>query len=163
MQELSVDVALRSLKPERVILVISEDKKHSRHNIMPACWFSRVSFEPPLVMVSIGKTRYTHELLKNSKYFVIAVPSKKLEHAVRVAGSCSGRNMDKFTELSLKTVEGKITGLPLLADAAYNFECEKQKAVDAGDHTLFIAKVLGAYRSKGKILFATGRGFRELE
>ncbi len=163
MQELSVDVALRSLKPERVTLIITQDKKHGRHNLMPACWFTRVSFEPPLVMVSIGKTRYTHELLKNSKYFVIAVPSKKLEHAVRVAGSCSGRNVDKFAELNLEIVEGNITGLPLLADAAYNFECEKQKAVDAGDHTLFIAKVLAAYQGKGKILFATGRGFEELE
>ena len=48
----------RKLKPERVVLVTSVDL-HGRQNVMAAEWFMRTSFEPPLVAISIGKTRYT--------------------------------------------------------------------------------------------------------
>ncbi len=150
LKEKEIGKALSHLtKPERIVLIVTYDDKNKRADIMTAGWNTRTSFDPPLIAVSIGKTRYTHQLIKKEKEFVVAVPSEKLKKAALFCGSCSGKDNDKVKELNLKTSQGLLKA-PLIDKAVANFECGLVKAVETGDHTLFIGKVRRAYASEEK-------------
>ncbi len=161
MEEIKIQEAWEKIKPERVVLVVSVDEK-GKPNVMPAGWCMRCSFDPPLIAVSIGKTRYTHSLLKKSKEFVIAVPNKELIDLVKFTGSCSGRDVDKFKEAEIETAKGK-GSVSLIKKATLNLECEKYNECDSGDHTIFIGKIICAWYNKKGVLFNFGKGnFREI-
>ena len=54
------------------------------------------SFDPPMVMVGIVPSRYTFELIQNSKDYTINIPTEDLLPAVRICGSKSGRDVNKW-------------------------------------------------------------------
>lgn len=141
----------RKLKPERVLLVTSIDSK-GKPNVMTIEWFMRTSFEPPLVAISIGKTRYSHSLIKNQKEFVVAFPNSKMVDEVLYFGTHSGRNVDKFKETNLKIKKGKFVKPPLIENCVLNLECKVINSLDTGDHTIFVGKVVAAHYEEREIL-----------
>ncbi len=165
-EEISIEEAWQNFSPEWVVLVVSKDKENKleKANIMPAGWCMRCSFDPPLIAVSIGKSRYTHELLEKSEEFVIAVPNKELIEIVKFTGSCSGRDVDKFREAKIEVEKASKVSLPLIKKATLNFECKKYRSFKAGDHTIFLGKILAAHKRKGKgilLNWKQEKGFEE--
>jgi len=152
----------RKLKPERVLLVTSVDEK-DRPNVMVIEWFMRTSFEPPLVAISIGKTRYTYGLIKKSKEFVVAFPSSKIVNEVLYCGMHSGRDVNKFRETGLKIREAKFVRAPLIEDCILNLECKVVSSLDTGDHTIFVGEILAAYYEEGEILLEFDGRFGDLK
>src|SRR3989344_4916271 len=80
----------------KLVLVMTRDIETGKENIMPARWCTRCSTEPPLIAISIGLNRYTHELLERNQYFGIAVPNETFDY--KFIGSHSGRDVNKFKE-----------------------------------------------------------------
>jgi flavin reductase (DIM6/NTAB) family NADH-FMN oxidoreductase RutF len=162
MQEIPINEAWLRFRPERVVLVVSKDK--TKANVMPADWCTRCSFIPQLVAVSIGKTRYTHEILSSTKEFVIAVPNKQLTSLIKFSGSCSGRKVDKFKEAKIETEKAEKIKIPLIKKATINFECKKHSSFDSGSHTIFIGEILAAHYNEKGILFNLKNGtFKEFK
>lgn len=167
MKEVSVVKAFGEFKPESCIFVISVDSEGKPCG-MAACWHMKCSWKPPLFAVSVEKTRNTHKLIMGSKEFVIAVANRGLEKELSFFGSRHGNEVDKFKETKLKIAKSKFIRSPLVKDATVNLECRLEKAVDVGDHTIFIGRILASYVNKSKkVLFnmktASGaRMFREL-
>jgi flavin reductase (DIM6/NTAB) family NADH-FMN oxidoreductase RutF len=51
--------------PQPLIIITTGDFENSkRRGSMTAAWVSRVSWNPPLVMVSVAPSRYTLELIE---------------------------------------------------------------------------------------------------
>jgi len=136
-------------RPYSCVFVISVDK-NGKPNGMIAGWNTKCSMKPPLFAVSLWKKGYTHKLIRQSKEFVIAIPSKKLEKAVKFFGTTHGDKIDKFKKTGIKTLKAKYVKPPLLKDATINLECKLQKEVNAGDHIIFIGKILAAYVNPNK-------------
>lgn len=164
MQKISINEAWQRIRPERVVLVVTRDKgKTKEANIIPAGWCMRTSFQPELIAISIGKTRYSHKLLTQNNEFIIAFPNKELENLIKFSGSCSGSTVDKFKEAKIETEKAAQVNLPLIKKATINFECKKLAFCDSGDHTIFIGKIVAAYYNKKGILFNLKNGrFGEL-
>ena len=101
--------------PEQVVFVVTKGKDTSA-DIMPAGWFMPTSMEPPLVAISVGHTRYTHQLIKESGGFVISFPGETMEKEIICTGSHSGRDVDKFAELGIRQEPGKYLDIPLLSE-----------------------------------------------
>jgi flavin reductase (DIM6/NTAB) family NADH-FMN oxidoreductase RutF len=100
-----------------------------------------VSLDPPLVLVCIGTGSRTHDAIEASgRYAINVLGARDRPISERFAGS----HPDKFDGLSW---ESGRRGLPLLSDAIATCECEVEQAVPAGDHTIFIARVLAATAS----------------
>jgi flavin reductase (DIM6/NTAB) family NADH-FMN oxidoreductase RutF len=157
MKEISPKEALNHFFPLCCVFVISADKQ-GKPSGMIASWVMQTSFEPPLITVSVGKTRFTYGLIKQSREFVVAVPNKKLEEAVRVFGTKSGRDIDKFKATGLKTQKGRLVKLPLIVEATLNYECKLWKEVDSGDHGIFIGEVVASWINEGeKVLMNMGK------
>ncbi len=110
-------------------------------NAMTAAWVGRASFEPPLVTVAVGKTRYTHDMIKGSGVFAVNVLGADNIATGKRFGLKSGRKTDKFAGVEY---DAGTTGSPILRDCIAWMDCRVVSHHDAGDHTLFIGEVMDA-------------------
>jgi len=130
----------RLLHPQPVYLIIS--KLGEKVNIMTAAWVSPVSFNPPLLIVSISPKRYTYEIIRKTGEFVVSTVSKDLLNIAYYCGSVSGRTRDKVKDLGLNLIEFKNIGVPYLANSYASLGCKVEKEVEVGDHVLFVGRVV---------------------
>lgn len=75
---------------------------------------------------------------------------KGQEKIIEFCGSKSGRHIDKFKELNIKTALPEKVNLPVLAESRVNFECRIVHRLKAGDHTIFVGEVLAASGNPSK-------------
>ncbi len=101
-----------------------------------------------MLAVSIGLERYTHKLIRETSEYVVVFPSEKMKNLIDYAGSCSGRDVNKFTEYGIETMQSKHVRPPLIKDAVACFECKVRGKLLSGDHTIFAGEVLASYVSE---------------
>ncbi len=131
----------RMFAPQLVGLVSSTDKK-GRPNVATLAWITTVSADPPLVAIAVGRTRYTHECISTKKEFVLNLPTMDILKEVQLAGSISGREGDKFKKIGLTPVESIAVETPGIKECVSHLECKVVDTKEAGDHTIFIGKVV---------------------
>lgn len=153
MEKASIKASYDQFKPESVVFVITVDEKEKPAG-MVAGWNMKASMDPPMFAVPLSKKYHTHKLIRKRKQFVIAVANKSLEDEVRFFGSTHGNEVDKFKETGIETVPSQFIKPPLIKKATVNFECELVSETDAGDHIIFLGKILASYiNSEKKTLF----------
>jgi flavin reductase (DIM6/NTAB) family NADH-FMN oxidoreductase RutF len=77
-------------------------------------------------------------------------------------GSRSGRDVDKLANSDCKTESAKVIDSELLSDAVANFECELESETPAGDHIIFVGKIVCSHmnpESKNR-LYTVGPGHK---
>lgn len=133
------------------IVVVTMNYKNKINGITVA-WITRVSINPKLIAISIGKSRFSHELLMNSRYFGICILSNKQKQIAELFGTYSGGNYDKFKDVEFSFSE---KNLPVIKDSLAFIECEIVNKYDVGDHTLFIGKVISEklFRNDKPLIF----------
>ena len=123
--------------PAFPVVLVSVDR-----NIMTAAAFSFYSFDPPCVMVGIRPENLTFELVSERGEFGINIPTKEQVEAVRVCGSTSGRDVDKFTEAGLTPQRGSVIDSLLIAECPVNLECEVVHRIQfGGSHAWFVGQI----------------------
>lgn len=110
-------------------------------NAMTAAWVTRVSHVPPLVMASIGKGRYTNEILSNAGHFCVNILSETQVEVAKKCGFQSGRTKDKLEGLPTADTE---FGIPVIEGVAGYLVCKIVERVEAGDHILYVGEVLSS-------------------
>ena len=117
-----------------VLTVRDGDRRHG----MSSSWVVQVSGDPPLVLASVDRRHFTHDILARTRRFALNVVGKRgrqLEDYFLSAASHRPDNLDQVAW------DDSPDGLPLLRDAMLSLECLVQQSVEAGDHTLFVARV----------------------
>ncbi|MFO8015486.1 MAG: flavin reductase family protein [Candidatus Woesearchaeota archaeon] len=149
--------------PRQVALVSAEaeaevmGKRGIKKNIITVAWHTPLSFEPPMYAVSIGKTRFSCELIRKSKCFAVNFMPHSLSDKALHCGRNSGQYVNKFREFGLEEEESEKIHCPRIKEALAFLECEVVEEVDAGDHILFVGRVVNMGRKKeDKRLFHTG-------
>ena len=110
-------------------------------NGLSVAWMSQVAINPPLVMVAIGKGRYTYDMIQESKVFAVNILSSRQIELAKLFGLQSGRKLDKFSKVEYET---KKTGCPILKECVAYLDCRLYSTAEAGDHMLFIGEVVDA-------------------
>lgn len=100
---------------------------------------------PPLVYVSIRPSRYSYDLIKDSKEFVINLTTDKLAKETDFCGVKSGRDFDKFKINKLTPIKGEFVSAPMIEESPVNIECRVIEIKDLGSHHMFMAEVLGVH------------------
>jgi flavin reductase (DIM6/NTAB) family NADH-FMN oxidoreductase RutF len=108
-----------------------------------------VSINPPMVVMSIAPRRYSHQLIEETKEFVINIPTMDIVQETLFCGRRSGRTYDKSEETGLTLLPAKMVKPPIIKECVAHLECKLEKQITVGDHTLFIGHVLTAYADKG--------------
>ena len=106
-------------------------------NGMIASWVSQVSFEPPLIMVAVHPSRYSHALITKSGHF--ALHSLAKGQKAMLARFKGPDPRAKFEALAWR--DG-VTGCPILADCIGCLECKVVQTLSPGNHTLFIGEAV---------------------
>ena len=106
-------------------------------NVMTAAWSAPTSFDPPLINISVGITRFTHDLIVKSGEFAINILADDQMDLAVFCGNVSGRETNKFEEKNISTRSAKIIDVPLINDCVANIECKVKEKFLTGDHTVF--------------------------
>lgn len=134
-----------------------------QRSAMTAAWVTRVSWDPPLVAVSFGFTRFTLELVRRFHEFAINVVDERLlKPALELFGKLSGRDVDKFKIAGVRFGRGRRIRAPVLLDAAQVMECVVEREVEAGDHVVVIGRVIEAYGYADRcgLVYRLGEAYR---
>ncbi|WP_159876600.1 flavin reductase family protein [Aquitalea denitrificans] len=146
MQKLvAVDLAksYRLLNHGPTVLVSSAHD--GQQNVMAAAWAMPLDFDPPKVLVVVDKATHTRELMEASGEFVLNVPCRAQAEQVLRAGSCSGKEVDKFAACDLTALPGEAVNAPHVADCIAYLECRIISEPHNQQHyDLFIGEVLAA-------------------
>jgi len=136
--------AVRTKYPEQVVIAIAKDK-NGKANPITLGWTMFVSGNPPMMAIAVASGHYSVNAIEHSKCFTIAYPSAEMADIALFFGSKSGRDTDKFSESDCKTEPAREIDSVLLSDAVANFECIEETRVQAGDHMVYIGRVVAAH------------------
>ena len=114
---------------------------NGRPDIMTAAWGGICCSEPPMLAVSIRKSRWTYEALLVRKAFTINIPSAKLVAETDFAGMASGRKTDKFTKLNLTAAHSELVDAPYVAQCPVIVELDVHSSQELGSHVQFIGEI----------------------
>lgn len=104
--------------------------------------FSSLSMDPKLILVSLQDTNHLPGMIKKSGKFSVSI----LAHGQdQVSGyfATSGRDPAPEFESSILVRTGSL-GCPLIEGALGTIDCELEEAIQGGDHTIAIGRVVAA-------------------
>ena len=108
--------------------------------------FCSVSLHPPLVLVCVDARSETHAAFVESKVFGVSVLAEGQE---TISERFARRGHAKFADLHLVTGQH---GAALVPGALAHIECALAAEHPAGDHTIYVGKVLGVGVHPGRPL-----------
>ena len=147
-----------SLFPTGVTLV-SAVGSDGRVYSMTANSVTSVSLEPPLVLVCVGHERTIHDLIaQEGKFSVSFLTSDQGDLALHFAISTNDRSEDSPVEYRMSA-----SRVPLVQDCLASIECQLEMSYQAGDHTIFLGRVVELNRGEGRPLVFYRGGFTKVE
>lgn len=93
-------------------VMVSCKMEGEKPNIITVAWAGTVNTNPPMVSISVRPERYSYEIIKETKEFVINLVTKELVYATDFCGVRSGRDVDKFAQMKLHEAPSKVVGHP---------------------------------------------------
>jgi len=110
-----------------------------RRNAFTAAWVTQVSFDPPLLAVSINPVNASYAILRSGRSFVVNVLERGQLELARRFGTRSGRDDDKLSGIAWSPGRH---GAPILEQAVAYFDCEVGDVLRCGDHDLVVGRVI---------------------
>jgi flavin reductase (DIM6/NTAB) family NADH-FMN oxidoreductase RutF len=102
--------------------------------------FTGISLEPPLILVAIGKERSMIGWIERTARFAVNILGEEAQALSDCfAGAPSPLPRSAFCNADYALGEA---GLPVLDSAVAYVACEVDKVIEAGDHTIYLGKVV---------------------
>lgn len=102
--------------------------------------FNSVSLDPPLVLITVGRERSIHPVIARTGRFAVNILA---EDGQALSDCFSGGPTDVPREAFCgASYRLGANGQPLLDDALAWLSCELDRTVEAGDHTLYIGRIV---------------------
>ena len=140
MDESNVAAVLSKLDYAIFVLTVAHQE---RRNGQIVCWVVPATIVPqiPRILVGVGRTTFTRELIETSRSFALNLLGKDQWPLIAHFGFRSGRNTDKFAALSC---EHGVTGSPILHGTVGYLECQVRNVFDAGAgaHLFYLVDVV---------------------
>ena len=128
------------LYPLPAVMVSCGDMDKS--NIITVAWTGIINTDPAMCYVSIRPSRYSYEIIKNTKEFVINLTTKDLAFTTDWCGVKTGAKVDKFKEMHLTKEKAQFVKCPMIKESPVSVECRVKDIVELGSHHMFVAEIL---------------------
>ncbi len=112
-------------------------------NIITIGWTGILNTIPPVTYISVRPERHSFDMIKEGGDFVINLTPQELVYACDWCGVKSGKNFDKFKEMSLTKAPSKDIKSPIIAQCPINIECKVRDIIPLGSHYMFMADIVG--------------------
>ena len=135
------------------VAVITAAGRNGSFAGMTANSFASVSLHPPLISVNVAESAEMYRVLGGASHFVVNILEATQEAISR-----------RFAEDHPARFEGiqfslNDRGIPVLGGTLATIECERIQWLDAGDHRIFIARVIGGEAREGRPLLYFRGGY----
>lgn len=136
-----------TINPENIIypipaVMVSCGNNPEEYNIITIAWTGTINSIPPMCYISVRKERFSYEIIKKNKEFVINLTTEEIAKQTDFCGLKSGKKVNKFSETKLTAQEAQIVGCPIIAESPVNIECKVNKIISLGSHDMFIADIV---------------------
>lgn len=132
------------LNPVPAVLITSKNKE-GKVNVFTVGWIGTACTKPPMITVSIRPERLSYDYIKETKEFVVNLPSKDLVKVVDFCGVRSGRTIDKIKECNLELEDSDAVSIPSIKQCPVTMECKLKSITPLGSHDLFLAEVVSIH------------------
>lgn len=129
-------------------VLVSTRGTDGRDNLMTAAWTGTVCTNPPMLYISVRKSRYSYAALHETGVFGISLTTESLVRAADYCGVRSGREHDKFTECGLTKEKGEEISVALVGESPVTIECRVAEEKELGSHVLFLADVVSVHADR---------------
>lgn len=137
-------------------VLVSTRGKDGRDNLFTVAWTGTVCTNPPMLYISVRRSRYSYRALSETGVFAVNLTTEDLVRAADYCGVVSGRDHDKFRECSLTKEPAEKIPVSLVAESPVNIECRIREEKDLGSHVMMLADVLAVHADE-KYMDAAGR------
>lgn len=136
------------LYPLPAVMVSCGDMSGNK-NIITVAWTGTICTNPAMLYVSVRPERYSYNMIRETKQFVVNLTTKRLAKATDFCGVKSGRNVDKFKEMKLTPAPAdKLDFAPIIEESPVNIECRVTEVKELGSHHMFIAEIVAVQVSE---------------
>jgi flavin reductase (DIM6/NTAB) family NADH-FMN oxidoreductase RutF len=140
----------RLLHP-RPVVVVTSTCSDGRVNAMACSWFTPVSEDPPTVLIVLDVESYTAGCINWCGEFVINVLPAELLSKVWIAGSVSGREVDKIKAMGVKLMRCRKLNTYAIEESVAVIEAQVINKLEVSDSKVFIGRVVDAYVKEGVV------------
>ena len=138
------DVGLSTILNPVPVVMISSANKEGKHNICTVAWAGTVNSEPPMVSISLRKSRLSHDYIDETGEFVINLVNKSLAKPCDYCGVKSGRDEDKFKTCGLASMPAKnLEYAVAIKESPVNISCRVVSKTELGSHDMYVAEIVG--------------------
>jgi flavin reductase (DIM6/NTAB) family NADH-FMN oxidoreductase RutF len=120
------------------VTVVTTDVEGMLHG-MTANAVTSVSLEPLLILVCVDKGAVSHAQMQAASHFGVNILSEAQQD---LSNTFAASKPPEEGSLRGAPFRRAASGVPLLEGTLAWLDCEVDQAVDAGDHTIFIGRVL---------------------
>jgi len=135
----------------RPVLLVTTTSKRGREDVSPFSFTGPISFEPPLLMLSVGTQKHSYWSIVQKEEFVANIPTEEMLEKIWIAGKDWDEEQSKIEKANLETEESELVGPPLLSECPVNIECIVKDAKKTGDHVQVIGEVKKIHVDEDKI------------
>lgn len=132
-------VALRAITYGLYVMTASHEGEYAAGGVN---WLTQASFEPPLVAAGVKADSGLAALIAQSGTFAVNVLADDQLDIGKAFFRSTTVDGDRIC--GHKFERGVATDAPILDEVPYWFECQVTDTVARGDHTVFVAEVVGA-------------------
>ena len=106
--------------------ILLTTKYKEKVNTMTIGWGTiGIEWGLPIYIAFVRTSRYTKEMLDQSKEFTINVPiGQDVKNIIGYCGTRSGKDHDKIKEMDLTLVPGETVNVPAIKEMPLTLECE---------------------------------------
>lgn len=123
-------------------VMVSCGREGETPNIITIAWTGIVNSNPPMTYISVRKERFSHDIIADTKEFVINLTTEGLAFATDWCGVKSGRDFDKFREQKLTPVTSEKVSCPSIGESPLSIECRVTEVKELGSHDMFLAEIV---------------------
>lgn len=125
-------------------------------NVLTIAWTGIINSEPAMTYISVRPSRFSYDIIKETKEFVINLSTEKMLKAVDFCGVKSGKDTDKLKETGLTVLPAENIKAPIIEQSPLSLECRVTEIKPLGSHDMFLAEIIALHVDE-KLLDANGQ------
>lgn len=124
------------------VVLIGTYAEDGEANLMTASWAGVVNSIPPMLSVSVRKSRATYQGMELNREFTISFPNSSQVKEADFCGVVSHKTTNKPEALGLKHKKSELVNAPEFEVFPAVAHCKLAKSMDCGSHIVYLGEIL---------------------